>query len=84
MIGNFSDQSLINDFDSTMLESMPYITAFVKETLRLYPAVAYGLFQAGKDDIIPLSRPVAMEDGKLTKYVHIAKDQRVVSIILYK
>jgi hypothetical protein len=39
------------------LNGLPYMDAVVRETLRLYPAVAAILREAGKDDCIPLSKP---------------------------
>ena len=45
------------------LNGLPYLDAVVRETLRLYPAVAGILRQAGKDDCIPLSKPLTDKKG---------------------
>jgi hypothetical protein len=45
------------------LNGLPYMDAVVRETLRLYPAVAAILREAGKDDCIPLSKPFTDTKG---------------------
>ena len=45
------------------LNGLPYMDAVVRETLRLYPAVASILRAAGKDDCIPLSKPFTDKKG---------------------
>ena len=45
------------------LNGLPYMDAVVRETLRLYPAVASILRQAAKDDCIPLSKPFTDTKG---------------------
>ena len=45
------------------LNGLPFMNAVVRETLRLYPAVASTLRQAGKDDCIPLSKPFTDKKG---------------------
>ena len=45
------------------LNGLPYLDAVVRETLRLYPAVASIQRQARKDDCIPLSNPFKNKKG---------------------
>ena len=45
------------------LNGLPYMDAVVRETLRLYPAVAGILREAAKDDCIPLSKPFTDKKG---------------------
>jgi hypothetical protein len=45
------------------LNGLPYMDAVVRETLRLHPAVASILREAGKDDCIPLSKPFTDTKG---------------------
>ena len=45
------------------LNGLPFMDAVVRETLRLYPAIAGILRQAGKDDCIPLSKPFTDTKG---------------------
>ena len=45
------------------LNGLPYLDAVVRETLRLYPAVASIQREARKDDCIPLSKPFTDKKG---------------------
>ncbi|KAG6816758.1 hypothetical protein H0H87_003153 [Tephrocybe sp. NHM501043] len=45
------------------LESMPYLNAVLKETLRYHPVVISLVRQAAKDDVIPLNKDVFGEDA---------------------
>ena len=45
------------------LNGLPYMDAVVRETMRLYPALASILRQAEKDDCIPLSKPFTDKKG---------------------
>jgi len=45
------------------LNGLHYLDAIVRETLRLYPAVASILRQAEKDDCIPLRQPFTDTKG---------------------
>ncbi|SJL11330.1 uncharacterized protein ARMOST_14733 [Armillaria ostoyae] len=49
-----------SDFDS-----MPFLSAMVKETLRFHP-VAYNIYRvAGKDDVLPLSTPITTTNKEI-------------------
>jgi len=45
------------------LNGLPYMDAVVRETLRLYPALGSIQREAGKDDCIPLSKPLTDTKG---------------------
>ena len=45
------------------LNGLPYLDAVVRETLRLYPAVASTQREARTDDCIPLSKPFTDKKG---------------------
>ena len=45
------------------LNGLPYMDAVVRETLRLYPAVAAIQREAMKDDCIPLGKPFTDKKG---------------------
>lgn len=58
--------SLASD-DPTMdeLNSLSYLENFVRETMRLYPPVAFSRRQAMEDDVLPLSRPYVDRNGQV-------------------
>ncbi|KAF8518692.1 cytochrome P450 [Hysterangium stoloniferum] len=66
----------VNDF-----ESMPYTIAVIKETLRYYPIAAHNAREAGRDELIPLSRPVKTAAGEEIAAIPIKKGQRVFASI---
>ncbi|KAG7090720.1 hypothetical protein E1B28_009812 [Marasmius oreades] len=49
--------------DYPPIDSYPFLNAVVRETLRLYPSVHSTIRVATKDDVIPVSHPVVMQDG---------------------
>ncbi|PBK92245.1 cytochrome P450 [Armillaria gallica] len=65
-----------NDYDS-----MLWLNACIKETLRLHP-LAHCLFrEPAQDDILPLSEPVIISDGKSCSQIPIPKGQIVLASI---
>ncbi|EMD32992.1 hypothetical protein CERSUDRAFT_161087 [Gelatoporia subvermispora B] len=72
------------DLTASDLDSMTYLQAVLREVLRFYPAVYHTYRQSGKDDILPLSRPVTTRSGEVIHEVPIPKSTRLVlSIIAY-
>jgi len=70
-----------NELGANDFESMPYTTAVIKETLRYYPIVAHIAREAGRDELIPLSKPVKTASGEEITAIPIKKGQRVLSSI---
>ncbi|PBK60199.1 cytochrome P450 [Armillaria solidipes] len=64
------------DFDS-----MPYMLAVLKETLRFHP-VAYNIFRvAGQDDVLPLSSPITTTSGKVLHELPVPKGVQIMSSV---
>ncbi|KAF8659050.1 hypothetical protein AX16_001922 [Volvariella volvacea WC 439] len=63
------------------LESLPYLDAVCRETLRLCPPLSAVLRTARKDMILPLSKPVKGKDGRMMKELHIPKNTDVIVAI---
>jgi len=69
-----------NDFDA-----MPYMTAVMKETLRLHPVVADLPRYSAKDDVLPLANPITTRSGKVINELPIPKGLRLtLSIYAYQ
>ncbi|KAK0493384.1 cytochrome P450 [Armillaria luteobubalina] len=65
-----------NDYDS-----MLWLNACIKETLRLHP-LAHCLFrQPAQDDVLPLAEPIITSDGKSCSQIPIVKGQVVMASI---
>ncbi|KAH9847439.1 cytochrome P450 [Lenzites betulinus] len=60
------------------LNSLPYLDAICKETLRMYPPTPIVLREAFRDTILPLSQPMRGEDGSLLDRVIIPKGTNVL------
>jgi cytochrome P450 len=68
-------------FTANDLDSMPYLNAVVKESLRYNP-VAYSTHrEAMKDDVLPLSKPITTRSGKVITELHVPKGMKVVTSI---
>lgn len=63
---------LIQTFSET-LNSLPYMDAVIRETLRLNAPAPGTLREAKQDTVIPLSMPVKGRDGKQISSVRINK-----------
>ncbi|KAJ7187437.1 cytochrome P450 [Mycena pura] len=62
-------------------DSMPLLNAFIKETLRMYPALPFADRIALKDEVIPLSESIVTTAGKRLDRVHIRKGEFVAITI---
>ncbi|KAF8162780.1 cytochrome P450 [Crassisporium funariophilum] len=60
------------------LNSLPYLDAVVRETLRLYAPVPATLRVAMKDDLLPLSKPFIDRKGKVHHELQIRAGQMVI------
>ncbi|WWC89837.1 uncharacterized protein L201_004765 [Kwoniella dendrophila CBS 6074] len=59
------------------IDELPYLDAVVKEILRINPSLPGTVRQAQQDDIIPLSEPVTLTNGKVVHELNIRKGQLV-------
>ncbi|PBL01943.1 cytochrome P450 [Armillaria gallica] len=69
------------EFSVQDLDSMPYLTAVVKEVLRFHPIVYNIARTAAQDDILPLSKPVTLTTGKPVQEVAIPKGTFIIASI---
>ncbi|KAF8589039.1 cytochrome P450 [Ramaria rubella] len=66
------------------LDSMKYLLALMKETLRYHPIVFFIRRVAGREDVIPLSNPQPAKNGETITNIPVSKGQRVmISIAAY-
>jgi len=59
--------------DAAVIESLPFLDAVIRETLRICPPVHSTIRVATRDDIIPLSEPVVLRDGTSKCEINIRK-----------
>ncbi|KAI9568845.1 cytochrome P450 [Boletus coccyginus] len=69
-------QFTMADFDA-----MPYTSAVIKEGLRYHPVIPHVQRVAGRDDILPLSRPITTESGGVISEIVVPKGTRIVASI---
>ncbi|KAF8499477.1 cytochrome P450 [Hysterangium stoloniferum] len=73
-----------NEITIADLDTMKYMLALIKETLRFHCIVPGLPRDAMRDDIIPLTKPVKTESGRLISSITISRGQRVfISFIAY-
>ncbi|KAJ6489597.1 cytochrome P450 [Mycena vitilis] len=66
-------------------DSMPLLNAFLKETLRVYPAAAYLERVAGEDLMIPLASEIVTASGDRISHLSVKKGQFIaVAIASYQ
>lgn len=66
------------------IESMPYLQAVLKEGMRIHPAVGRISRVAGRDEIVPLAKPLHMISGRVVNEVAIPKGTKIMlSIAAY-
>ncbi|KAJ7826948.1 cytochrome P450 [Mycena leptocephala] len=70
-----------NRSDGFRYDNMPLLNAFIKETLRLYPAGALQERMAIQDTFIPLTTAIKTSTGALTNQIMVRKGQ-VVSMAI--
>ncbi|KAK6988682.1 cytochrome P450 [Favolaschia claudopus] len=74
---HFYYASRLGTRDANTFDNMPLLNAFIKETLRLYPAVALSDRVATEDVVLPLSEPIITSRGKQLTQIPIPKGQIV-------
>ncbi|KAK0495222.1 cytochrome P450 [Armillaria luteobubalina] len=62
---------------STDYDSMPFMNAVIKETLRFHPINPAIMRVAGSDDVIPLLEPVTMSTGAKLTRIPVKKGQLI-------
>lgn len=67
-----------SDFTAADLESMPYLSAVLKECMRFHPAVYQNYRQAARDDVLPLSKPIKTSTGDLITELPIPKGMKII------
>ncbi|KAK0462505.1 cytochrome P450 [Desarmillaria tabescens] len=69
------------EFSVQDLDSMPYLTAVVKEVLRFHPIIYHIFRMAPQDDVIPLNKPVMLTTGKVVKEIPISKGTYIMTSV---
>ncbi|KAF9529748.1 cytochrome P450 [Crepidotus variabilis] len=69
------------EFTAADFDSMPYLTAVLKEGLRYHPAAYSTYREAAKDDILPLHTPITTRSGKIITEIPVPKGTKVVTSI---
>ncbi|PVG01535.1 cytochrome P450 [Serendipita vermifera] len=64
------------------LNSLPYLDAIVRETLRLNPPLDGTVRVAMQDDIVPLEKPFVRTDGKEVDHIQVKKGDHWIIPIL--
>ncbi|KAF5375503.1 hypothetical protein D9615_009187 [Tricholomella constricta] len=70
-----------SNYTASDLDSMPYLNAVLKETLRFHPVAINAFRQAAKDDVLPLSNPITTASGEVIHELPIPKGVRIISSI---
>ena len=66
------------EFTASDFDAMPYLTAVIKEILRVYPVSFHNHRQSGKDDVLPLSKPMVLKSGEVVNEILVPKGTKVV------
>ncbi|KIM48379.1 hypothetical protein M413DRAFT_16317 [Hebeloma cylindrosporum] len=70
-----------SEFTSSDFEAMPYLTAFLKESLRFYPTVFNAFREAAVNDVLPLSKPITTRSGKVINEIPVPKGLKIIPSI---
>ncbi|KAJ7125406.1 cytochrome P450 [Mycena epipterygia] len=72
------------EFTTNDIESMPYLSAVVKEVLRFHPVSFNNFRQSATDDVLPLFRPITLRSGEVITELPVPKGMKVmISIAAY-
>ncbi|KDQ10532.1 hypothetical protein BOTBODRAFT_190494 [Botryobasidium botryosum FD-172 SS1] len=69
------------DFGVEDYDDMPYLKVVVKEGLRMYPPIPNAFRMTGKDDVIPLSKPLKTATGEYISELPVPKGVRIITSI---
>lgn len=67
-----------DELSAEELNSLPYMDAVIRETMRFCPPVHLTVREAGHDDVIPLSEPLVGKNGKQIDAVTVSKGTVIV------
>ncbi|KAJ7750121.1 cytochrome P450 [Mycena maculata] len=71
-------------FTTSDIQSMPYLSAVVKEVLRFHPVSFNNFRQSLTDDVLPLSQPITLQSGEVITELPVPKGMKVIiSIAAY-
>nr|BAK09430.1 cytochrome P450 [Postia placenta] len=59
-------------------DAMPFLQAFLKEVVRVHPAVPYMYRRPVRDEVLPLSTPITTRSGKVISEVPVRKTLRLI------
>ncbi|KAK1219199.1 hypothetical protein PQX77_018095, partial [Marasmius sp. AFHP31] len=65
-------------FTAEDFESLPYLNAVVKESMRYHPVAIHSPRMALVDDVIPLSKIIKLANGEEVKEIPVERGQKVV------
>ncbi|KAK7691948.1 hypothetical protein QCA50_005353 [Cerrena zonata] len=66
------------EFSASDLDTMPYLSAVIKEVLRMYPVSFHNHRQSARDDILPLSKPMTLKSGLVVHEIPVPKGTKVL------
>ncbi|KAF8878342.1 cytochrome P450 [Mucidula mucida] len=70
-----------SDYTASDFDNMPYLTAVVKETLRVHP-IFYNTFRvAGGDEVLPLLNPLTLDTGEVLTELPIPKGTKIITSV---
>ncbi|RDB25147.1 hypothetical protein Hypma_007406 [Hypsizygus marmoreus] len=69
------------EFTPADYDAMPFLSAFLKESLRFHPVAIATYRQATKDDVLPLSTPITTTSGEVINELPIPKGQKIITSI---
>ncbi|KAF5365917.1 hypothetical protein D9758_006666 [Tetrapyrgos nigripes] len=67
------------DFNAQDFETMPYMTAVLKETLRFHPVAIHLYRRAVEDDVLPLSKPIMLTNEEAITELPVPKGTKIVA-----
>ncbi|EEB96393.1 hypothetical protein MPER_04481 [Moniliophthora perniciosa FA553] len=71
-----------SDLTASDYDSMPFLNAIVKETLRLHPIATRLVREASEDDVIPLEYPIPSASGDMISEIPVVKGQRIMTSVI--
>ncbi|KAF8814486.1 cytochrome P450 [Phlegmacium glaucopus] len=70
-----------SEFSANDFDSMPYLTAVIKESIRFHP-VAFNIYrESDRADVLPLSKPLITSSGKVITELPIPKGQNIIASV---